>query len=68
MGVSVRTDAVRYTEWRDWKSGATLAKELYATESDACETRNRADDPALAAQQTTAQDLLRTQFAAHGHP
>ncbi|MBM3459241.1 MAG: sulfatase, partial [Armatimonadetes bacterium] len=30
MGVSVRTPRVRYTEWRDWKSGATTARELYA--------------------------------------
>lgn len=29
MGYSVRTDDYRYTEWRDWKTGGTLAVELY---------------------------------------
>jgi len=28
MGYSIRTDRFRYTEWRDWKSGATAAREL----------------------------------------
>jgi iduronate 2-sulfatase len=28
MGCSVRTGNIRYTEWRDWKTGETIASEL----------------------------------------
>jgi iduronate 2-sulfatase len=40
MGYSIRTDRFRYTEWRDWQSGVTVARELYDHESDPDETRN----------------------------
>lgn len=49
MGYSVRTDRFRYTEWRDWKTGETLARELYDHRLDPDETRNLVDDPAHAA-------------------
>jgi iduronate 2-sulfatase len=45
MGYSVRTEAFRFTEWRDWKSGATVAREFYDHRADPGETRNLADDP-----------------------
>lgn len=48
MGYSVRTDAFRYTEWRDWKTGTTTARELYDHRTDPGETRNLADAPAHA--------------------
>jgi iduronate 2-sulfatase len=48
MGYSLRTDRFRYTEWRDWKSGATAARELYDHQSDPDETRNVAADPRYA--------------------
>ncbi|MEW6303873.1 MAG: sulfatase [Verrucomicrobiota bacterium] len=44
MGYSIRTDRFRYTEWRDWKSGATVARELYDHSADPDETRNVADN------------------------
>jgi iduronate 2-sulfatase len=44
MGYSVRTDRFRYTEWRDWKSGETTARELYDHRADPAETRNVALD------------------------
>lgn len=44
MGYSIRTDRFRYTEWRDWKSGATTARELYDHNRDPDETRNLAND------------------------
>ena len=47
MGYSVRTDRFRYTEWRDWKSGNTIARELYDHGADPDETRNVAADPRL---------------------
>lgn len=45
MGYSIRTDRFRYTEWRDWKSGETRARELYDHRDDPDETRNVAADP-----------------------
>lgn len=44
MGYSVRTAGFRYTEWRDWASGATFARELYDHRADPDELRNVADD------------------------
>ena len=34
MGVSVRTPRVRYTEWRDWKTGDTVAREVMVPRID----------------------------------
>ena len=62
MGVSVRTDAVRYTEWRDWKTGATRARELYDNAQEPAELHNRVDDPNFATARQTAEALLRKQF------
>jgi iduronate 2-sulfatase len=43
MGYSVRTEKIRYTEWRDWESGKLLGRELYDHTSDPGETRNVVD-------------------------
>ena len=67
MGCSVRTERVRYTEWRDWRTGATVARELYAAADEPAETRNRIDDPALAEAQREAEALLRGRFPAVPH-
>ena len=45
MGYSVRNERFRYTEWRDWKTGETIARELYDHRADPEETRNVAGDP-----------------------
>ncbi|MEI6195890.1 MAG: sulfatase [Verrucomicrobiota bacterium] len=45
MGYSVRTDRYRYTEWRDWQTGAVIAQELYDHKTDPDETQNVAGDP-----------------------
>jgi iduronate 2-sulfatase len=45
MGYSVRSATHRYTEWRDWATGAVKARELYAHENDPRETRNLAGLP-----------------------
>lgn len=42
MGYSVRSATHRYTEWRDWVSGETAARELYDHRIDPGETRNLA--------------------------
>lgn len=43
MGYSVRSATHRYTEWRDWKTGETAARELYDHVNDPDETRNLAE-------------------------
>ena len=62
MGVSVRTNKARYTEWRDWKSGETLARELYSNDDEPAETRNLVNDPAAASILREAEGKLRKQF------
>jgi iduronate 2-sulfatase len=42
MGYSIRSATHRYTEWRDWKTGETVARELYDHRTDPDETRNLA--------------------------
>jgi iduronate 2-sulfatase len=68
MGCSVRTSAVRYTEWRDWKSGDVVARELYDARSDPAELQNAVDAPRLADSQREAAALLRQQFPLTPHP
>ena len=48
MGYSMRTEDWRYTEWRSYDSGETLARELYDHRSDPHETRNLASGTAQA--------------------
>ena len=70
MGCSVRTASVRYTEWRDWKTGESIARELYDAASDPNEMHNvvdAVDSPALAAAQMEAAALLRKQFPIAPH-
>ena len=40
MGYSARTERFRYTEWRDFETGAVLARELYDHDADPMETAN----------------------------
>ena len=49
MGYSVRIERYRYTEWRDWKTGEVVARELYDHLNDSGETRNLAAHTAHAA-------------------
>jgi len=62
MGVSVRTAAVRYTEWRDWKNGAIIGRELYDNKQEPAELESLVDDARLAKEQNEAENLLRKQF------
>jgi iduronate 2-sulfatase len=68
MGVSVRTPQCRYTEWRDWTTGRTIARELYLASDEPAETRNAVDDPAAATVQQEAERLLRAQFPPRANP
>ena len=40
MGYSVRSAMFRFTEWRDWRTGEVVARELYDHRVDPGETRN----------------------------
>jgi iduronate 2-sulfatase len=46
MGYAMRTERYRYTEWRDWKTGNVLARELYDYQTDPQGNVNIVDDPA----------------------
>jgi len=60
MGYSIRTERVRYTEWRDWISGRVYARELYDHSTDPTEMQNAIDRPELASEQADAEQLLKT--------
>lgn len=45
MGYSLRTDRYRYTEWRNWRTGDVMARELYDHQQDPHETVNVAGEP-----------------------
>lgn len=44
MGYSARNERWRYTEWRDWKTGKIVARELYDHDKDPLETVNVVED------------------------
>lgn len=58
MGYSIRTDKVRYTEWRDWETGKLVGAELYDHVKDPGETCNLIDAPPSAADLTAAKEHL----------
>lgn len=63
MGYSVRTERYRYTEWRSWKNGKIIVRELYDHQHDPHENRNiiaTAPDSAAIKQ---AVELLRNRFS-----
>ncbi len=62
MGCSVCTEKVRYTEWRDWKTGKTIASELYDHVADPTELQNSVDDPKFDAARKEAETLLVQRF------
>ena len=58
MGYSIRTDKVRYTEWRDWETGNVIAAELYEHDRDPHELINRFDNPTDQQPLAEAKELL----------
>jgi iduronate 2-sulfatase len=62
MGYSVRTGAVRYTEWRDWETGKVIGAELYDHARDPNETENRIERPPSAEDLKAAKAALHKQF------
>ncbi len=62
MGFSVRTPALRYTEWRDYDSGKVTASELYDHTRQEAEVHNTIAKPADPAALEHARQLLHRQF------
>lgn len=60
MGYAVRTERYRYVEWREWKSGTVVARELYDHSSDPWESHNIASRPAHEATVTRLANLLES--------
>ncbi len=70
MGCSVRTSGYRYTEWRGFRTGRVMARELYDHKTDPRETRNMVETTPDAASLQEAAELLRGVFprAGYKHP
>jgi iduronate 2-sulfatase len=68
MGYSIRDDRYRYTEWRDWKTGAVIAAELYDHQSDPDETVSVADATAFQPARQMLSERLVRQFPRRGLP
>jgi len=58
MGYSLRTSRFRYTEWRDWKSGRPVARELYDHRVDSSEAVNIAGKAGYRTAQERAAERL----------
>lgn len=59
MGYTLRTAHFRYTEWVAFRTGATLAQELYDHQRDSAEIHNVVGDPAYAGEVENLHALLR---------
>ncbi|QDU80941.1 Choline-sulfatase [Polystyrenella longa] len=67
MGYSIRTDTLRYTEWRDHLTGKVIARELYDHEQDPLETVNAIGDDLYADQLPELEKLLEEKVSS-AHP
>ncbi|MCZ6793686.1 MAG: sulfatase [Planctomycetota bacterium] len=67
MGCSVRTRRYRYTEWRDFRTGKVLARELYDHRRDPRESRNVVASPPDPAAFEEAVRLLDEAFPRQGY-
>jgi iduronate 2-sulfatase len=66
MGYSMRTADVRYTEWRNWKTGRIIARELYDHRKDPGENHNIAAAQAGVLRKFSGR--LGGQFPVRAHP
>ena len=58
MGYAVRTDRYRYVEWREWKTGNVVARELYDYQTHPSETQNLIDHPRYRRTQQQLKQML----------
>jgi iduronate 2-sulfatase len=66
MGYSMRTADLRYTEWRNWKTGKVIARELYDHRKDPGENHNTAAAQAGVVRKLSGR--LGDQFPVRAHP
>ncbi len=59
MGYTMRTERYRYTEWIQFRSGRTLARELYDHKDDDVEMSNRANNSVYAHEVKILSKMLR---------
>jgi iduronate 2-sulfatase len=64
MGYAVRTNRYRYVEWRDWKTGEIVARELYDSARDPGEMKNLAPNPSFRETVDELSKLLRAGWRA----
>ncbi|WP_233216300.1 sulfatase-like hydrolase/transferase [Blastopirellula marina] len=64
MGYSIRTDQYRYTEWRNFATGAVEAVELYDHQTDPAELHNLAGQDSQQSTQTNLAVALEHRIAA----
>jgi iduronate 2-sulfatase len=68
MGYSVRTEAGRYTEWREWTTGKLVGAEYYDHARDPNELTNRVDELKGSAEVGTARRALVARFPVRVQP
>ena len=66
MGYSMRTADLRYTEWRNWKTGKIIARELYDHRKDPGENHNIAATQGSPVQKLSGR--MNIQFPVREHP
>ena len=66
MGYSMRAADVRYTEWRNWKTGEIIARELYDHRVDSDENQNVVVTEGDLARKLTVR--MNIQFPPLAHP
>jgi iduronate 2-sulfatase len=62
MGYSARTEAGRYTEWRNWKTGEVIAAEFYDHARDPNELTNSIESAKDSPELKAARKALHSQF------
>ncbi|MCO6044276.1 sulfatase [Aeoliella sp. ICT_H6.2] len=62
MGYAIRTNELRFVEWRDSDTGEVVAAELYDHTLDPHESKNRIDDETYTARRKELRQRLRSQF------
>ena len=68
MGYALRTDRHRYVEWREWKTGKVVARELYDSAGDPGETKNLAASPECQGVMRELGDMLQAGWRAAQPP
>lgn len=68
MGYAMRTSGYRYVEWREWKTGEIVARELYDSARDPSEMKNLAPNPSFRETVDELSKMLRAGWRAASPP